>query len=219
VLTLAVLASAANAAVLWDQSALDTGQTSVGLLNTVSPGFNGMVIFDVNDVTVPAGGWTIQSISSYFTTFNSAGTSAVLNVFPKSGNLPLATDNPKASPIGSGTTVAVSSNEFVFNSQGIREYTASGLNIVLAPGEYWIGLTPVQPTGPFGADNQWSTTSPMGVGSAGRSDDFGPNWFNYGGLAGAASTLDGAMKIQGIPAPGAMALLGLGGLVAGRRRR
>lgn len=213
--------TAATADVLWDQSALDTSPTGQGLLNTVSPGFNGAVIFGVNSVTVPAGGWTIQSVSTYFTTFNSAGTSAVLNVFAKSGSTPIAGNDPRANPTGSGTSVSVTATDFVVDNQGVREYTASGLNIVLAPGEYWVGLTPVQPGGPFGADSQWSTTNPIGDGTAARSFDFGDSgWFNYGTFAGISASHDGAMKIEGVvPAPTSFALLGLGGVIIGRRRR
>lgn len=221
VLTLAAAAGMSQAAVLWDQSALDTSPTGQGLLNTISPGFNGAVVFGVSDVTVPAGGWTIQSVSTYFTSFNfPGGTSAVLNVFPKSGALPGAGNDPRAMPTGNGTQVPVTATDFVVDFQGVREYTASGLNIVLAPGEYWIGLTPQQSGGPFGADFQWSTTATSGVGQAGWSQDFGfpSGWFDYGTLSGIA-VHDGAIKIQGVPAPSSLALLGLGGLIAGRRRR
>ena len=218
---LAAAASLANAAVLWDQSALDTSPTGQGLFHTISPGFNGSVVFGVSDVTVPAGGWMIQSFLTYYTSFNfSAGTSAVLNVFPKTGSVPIAVNDPRASPTGNGTSVPVTATDFVVDFQGVREYTASGLNIVLAPGDYWIGLTPVQPSGPFGADFQWSTTAHSGNNQAAWSLDFGfrEGWFDYGTLSGLAQH-DGAIKIQGIPAPGSLAVLGLGGLLAARRRR
>lgn len=221
VLALAAAAGASQAAVLWDQSALDTSPTSMGLLNTVSPGFNGAEIYGLSDVTVPAGGWTIQSVSTYYTNFNfPGGVSAVLNVFPKTGALPIATNDPRAAPAGNGTQVPVTATDFVVDNQGVREYTASGLNIVLAPGDYWIGLTPNQAGGAFGADFQWSTTAPSGVGQAAWSQDFGwpVGWFDYGTQTGIA-VHDGAIKIQGVPAPSSLALLGLGGLIAGRRRR
>lgn len=218
---LMLAAGAANAAVLWDQSAIDTSPTGQGLFNTISPGFNGSVVFGVSDVTVPAGGWTIQSVSTYYTSFNfPGGTSAVLNIFSKSGGVPIAVNDPRASPTGNGTTVPVTATDLVVDFQGVREYTASGLNIVLAPGDYWIGLTPVQPGGPFGADFQWSTTSHSGSNQAAWSLDFGfpEGWFDYGTLSGVAQH-DGAILIQGIPAPGSLAVLGLGGLLAARRRR
>jgi hypothetical protein len=214
-------ANAASAAVLWDQSVPDTSPTGVGLVNTYSPGFNGSIAYGVNNVVVPASGWTVQSVSVYFSNFNDPGTSGILNIFPKSGSLPLAGNNPQASPTGAGTPVSLGSIDFVYDNQGIREYTASGLNIVLAPGEYWIGLTPVQAAGFFGADNQWSTVNPIGVGTAVRL--YGPDsgWANYGGLAGASASLDGAMKINGTatPAPSGAMLLALGGLIGARRRR
>lgn len=223
VLALAAAAGTSQAAVLWDQSALDTSPTGQGLFNTVSPGFNGSVIFGVSDVTVPAGGWTIQSVTTYYSSFNfPGGTSGVLNIFPKSGGVPIAADDPRASPTGDGTQVTVTANDIVVDNQGVREYTASGLNIVLAPGDYWIGLTPIQSSGPFGADSQWSTSAPSGVSQAAWSQDFGfpSGWFDYGTLSGIA-VHDGAIKIQGlsVPAPSSLALLGLGGLIAGRRRR
>lgn len=216
------LASASNAAVLWDQSAIDTSPTGQGLFNTVSPGFNGSVVFGVSDVTVPAGGWTIQSITTFYSSFNfTAGTQAVLNVFPKTGNVPVATNDPRAMPTGNGTQVPVTANDVVVDNQGVREYTASGLNIVLAPGDYWIGLTPIQSAGPFGADSQWGTSNPMGVSQAAWSMDFGfpSGWFDYSTLSGFTPIHDGAIRINGVPAPSGLALIGLGGLMAGRRRR
>ena len=131
---IAMLASSAGAAVLHDQSSY--GAWGAGFLNAVAggPPFGG-TSYSVNDVTVTGTGWSIESISIIV---NALGdypdntTTAYVNVFPKTG--PLPTDVP-----GTGTPVAVS-----VTSVGGDDYmvTASGLNIELEPGDYWIGLTP-----------------------------------------------------------------------------
>lgn len=214
--------TAAHADILWDQSALDTSPTGVGLANTVAPGFNGMIAFAVSDVTVGAPGWNIQSITTYFSAlswFEGSVTDAVLNVFPKSGGSPVAGNDPRVSPFGSGTMVPVTMTQTVVDFQGVNVVRATGLNINLAPGEYWIGLTPIGTAGPFGPDYQWSTTSVVGAGQQVRFFDPDSGWLDEGVLYTNAP-LDGAILIEGaVPAPSSIALLGLGALAARRRRR
>jgi uncharacterized protein (TIGR03382 family) len=208
-------------AVLWDQSNYDTAASAF-----VDQQFGDFPTFSsylVTDVVVGNGGWNIDSITTYYTIgatgvdlWPAAGT-AMLNVFAKAGALPGAGDDP-----GLGTVVATT---FVDADAGTQAMTASGLGLVLGPGEYWIGLTPIldflvfsqefhrgapiiggdtafrNPGGGFGIGSGWSTTAILGG-----------NWIG---------AYDAAILIQGevIPAPGAVALLGLGGLACLRRRR
>lgn len=214
--------SAAHADILWDQSALNTGPNGVGMANSVSPGFNGVIAFAMSDITVPAPGWNVQSITTYFSAlswFDGSVTDAVLNIFPKTGGSPIAGNDPRVSPFGSGTLVPVTMTQVVVDAQGVNQVRASGLNLNLAAGDYWIGLTPVGPTGPFGPDYQWSTTSVVGAGQHVRFYDPDSGWLDEGALYTSAP-LDGAILVEGVvPAPSSIALLGLGALAARRRRR
>lgn len=214
------LTGAARADVLWDQSAIDLNAT-ISFANAVATGFNGYTIFGMSDVTVPAGGWNINSVTTYYSElswFPGDVSNAVLNVFPKTGALPVSTNDPRSSPTGSGLTVPVTLNESSVGGNGVAEYTASGLNMTLAPGDYWIGLTPIGPGGFFGPDLQWVSSSHYGANQVYRSYP-GGNWADEAVDSGVASA-DGCIKIQGtVPAPASLGLLGLGGLVTLRRRR
>jgi len=214
------LSAVASADTLWDQSTLSG--TASGYYNTISGNPN--TNYAVSDVAVPASGWTINSISTYFSALGFANwatdvTQARLNIFSRSGALPVSGNNP-----GTGTLVSITCSFTTFDAgpgfgdQGVNVATASGLNIVLAPGDYWIGLTPVAPGG-FDLESAWPSATIFGGNSAYRSP------FNqFGGPAAntwASTGTEGSILILGTatPTPSAAALLGLGGLVAGRRRR
>lgn len=201
-------ASVSNADVLWDQSALDWN--AGGFYNSISGSFPfGATVYTVADVTVPAGGWTVDSVTMYFSQINSDWVTDVsqgrLYIQPKTGALPTA--------LPGGSLVPMSAVSLFDNTvqQSYYAITASGLNSVLAPGEYWIGITPAAPGGPFGPELGIASAAPTGAPSA--SFDIGfPGWQGVG--------VDAAILINGsIPAPGTVAALGLAGLFAARRRR
>jgi hypothetical protein len=208
----AAFTATATADVLWDQSNYNSGINAfVDQEFDDFPSYSSYMVMDVVST-----GWTVQSVSAYFTlgSGNWAGvTQARLNLFAKTGSLPGAGDDPTA-----GSTVAVS----LTNLGDTWEITASGLNIDVPAGDYWIGLSPLtnfgaqgqefhraapiigedtawrNPGGGFALGTQWQTTAALGT-----------DWIGV---------YDGAFKVEGIPAPGALALLGLAGLI-GRRRR
>ncbi len=129
-----VLATTAGAEVLLDQSAYD--DTIPGFLNAVAggPPFGG-TSYSVNDITVDGVGWNIESISTYYNALGSFESVSLgyLYLTPKTGDLPTEDANNDVSVELTVTEVAPST----------YKVTASGLNIELAPGEYWIGITPV----------------------------------------------------------------------------
>jgi hypothetical protein len=211
-IAVAAFTATATADVLWDQSNVNTGINA--FVDQEFDDFASFSSYMVMDVV--STGWTVQSVSVYFTNNmgNWAGvTQARLNLFAKTGTLPVAGDDPTA-----GATVGVS----LTNLGSSWEITASGLNVNVPIGDYWIGLTPLtnfgaqgqefhqaapiigvdtawrNPGGGFGLGTQWQTTAPLGT-----------DWIGV---------YDAAFKVEGIPAPGALALLGLAGLI-GRRRR
>lgn len=218
-----LVSSAAQADVLWDQSAINLDST-VSMPNwTKTSGIGQREAYGMTDVTVPAGGWTIQSISIYVGTlaFNTP-TTATLNIFPKTGALPTAANNPRlVANGGTGVSVPVTVTSFEINGnsgQFANDINASGLSIALAAGDYWIGLAPRYVGS--SADNQWPAATTFGSGQAVRfAAPLDAAWTDTAALFGNSVQEDGAIKISGVPTPGAMALLGLGGLLAGRRRR
>jgi hypothetical protein len=92
-------------------------------------------------------------------------------------------------------------------------YWAEFPEIVLTAGRYWIGFE--FPNAAGAGTNYWTTSNGgQGLESTGYfSLDNGNNWQPEG--AGWHHTF----QITGVPAPGALALFGLGGLLATRRRR
>ncbi len=178
------LASMASAqTTLWDQA---TGYESwsQGFFNNIAGGPPmGSTMYTVNDIVVPAGGWTIATVRVYYDGFDAswAGgvTSAVLYIEPKVG------PNPTGDP-STGTTVTASA---VTLGNGFLEISASTLGVALAEGEYWIGLTPYAPN----ANNIHVSVPAIGADSP-TYDAFGfpmPMWMAW------SPGLDGAMLIEG----------------------
>jgi len=208
IMMVAAAGSVASADVLWDQSQLDWNAN--GFFNSISGGFPfGSTVYSVADVTVPAGGWTVNSISMYFTLFTSSWdqdvTQGRLYVQPKTGAAPTVLPGGSLVPMS-----AVALNDPI-QFQGYYEVTAAGLNINLAPGEYWIGITPAAPGGPFGPEIGLPSANPVGASTYSFDGNAGGPWTNVG--------VDAAIKVQGIPAPAGVAVAGLAGLFASRRRR
>jgi hypothetical protein len=179
-LSLLSLASTPGAEVLWDQSTLDLN--GPGIANSYSPGFGGFVIHGVDDVTVTGSGWTVESITQYYSSWNfdwpGAVTTGYLHIAPKTGALP--TFDPT-------TDVQVPMTAAFLNGDVIT-VTASGLSVPLAPGDYWIGITPVAPAGISGANLQWPA-QPVGVDMASYD---GTAWTNF------YPGWDGAMTVEGM---------------------
>ncbi|MBU0743525.1 hypothetical protein KKG45_08055 [bacterium] len=187
---LALLAGVASAADLWDQTGFDPW--GAGFFNVAAggPPF-GMTVYTVNHVTVEADNqWTISSISTYYSALDPGWGGSIsqgyVNVFSKTGPLPIdGVDDPSAGMLVPMSAV-LDVDHFVV--------TASGLNITLNPGEYWIGMTPMAASGPMGPEIHLSTTSFYGDASA-SFDQYAfpgpPAWFNFN------PGVDAAILIQG----------------------
>ena len=219
-------AAQADTAILWDQSPINLA-APVRLPNAIAAGLDGSTLFGRSDVHAGGGGWVVNRVATYYSGlswFDGGVTQAVLNVFPKTGSLPTAANDPRVT-FGSGTLVDVTRTQFDLDGNGVAAYQVSGLSINLAPGDYWIGLTPIGPSGFFGPDLQWVTSNYFGASQASRGyPDTGwldtDTLFNAFGSPGIGN-VDGAISITGdiVPAPPSLALLGLSGLCAARRRR
>lgn len=225
------LAAMASADTLWDQSAIDIN-APVNYQNRVgssAPFGSQREYYGMADITVGAGGWTIDSISVYMSFWalyvNGPATGGVLNIVAQTpGQPPSSGYNPRRPANGgSGQLVTVTTTEFTFAAQTIDQVTASGLNIYLAPGNYWIGLTPTYAGGGFGLPGQWPSATLIGDDQYYRGANIGTMDASWSDNTTDANYPhgDGAFLITGTftPTPGAAALLGVAGLAAGRRRR
>jgi len=157
VAVLAILTAPVGAAVLWDQSSVD--EFGAGFFNSVSgaPPF-GVTMYAVSDVTVSGQSWNIDSITTWYSfldpSWGTAITQGHLHVFPKGGSLPIdGVDDPTVSMLVPMTGVMDGATWRV---------SATGLNLNLLPGSYWIGMTPIAPSGPFGPEIHLSCTNPIG---------------------------------------------------------
>lgn len=142
---LLVVATGAQAAVLWDQSDYDA-LNQLGMWDAVAgcAPFGGSVHyaqdFRVHDHI------TIHKITTWYTAFNFDTASAVeayLYVAPKVGPLPIdGVDLPQEN----GTLIPIT---VTTDPNGFFEIVADGLSIPLGPGDYWVSLTPILPEGGF----------------------------------------------------------------------
>lgn len=131
----------ANAEMLYEATTLNSD--GGGLNATSWPSLNDGLIL-VDDISVPASGWTINEVSNFFTILGTPTVSnAYLIVFPKS----LGQINPY--DYKTEVPVAMTNETFTDPSTGQSRDTyridAIGLNLQLIAGDYWIGLSPIAP--------------------------------------------------------------------------
>ena len=216
-LLLMLLVLPLQAAVLWSQA--PTGTNASAYIDQEFPDFPAFSTYQVADVTVGAGGWAIDSITSYFGSGGGSWPSSLdvrVNIFSKTGALPLASDDPTAGAEYAATLTADGS---------FLDVTASGLGIHLAPGAYWIGMTPIVDFATYGQNFHWQTSGIVGDPSAlrnpGNGFADGSDWGTYAMIGGTAG--DGAILIEGTgatPEPAAYLLVAGGlGLLGLLRRR
>lgn len=187
VFAIAVLAQVASSDTLWDQSDYDVA--GMGFFNSESgsPPF-GSTNHTVNDVTVECG-WLVESITIYFSAvdpgWGGAITQGYLHVYPKTGALPV--EDPTASPLVPMSAV-LDADHFVL--------TASGLDLDLPPGDYWIGITPIAPGGIMGPEICLSCFGYFGDPSASY-DVYGmpmPMWMHMNPGLDAAILIEGTVN-------------------------
>jgi serine protease AprX len=114
--------------------------------------------YGLSSVTVPSGGWKIDTIAIY-TVYSREPKAwlkvnrARLNVFPKEGDVPTAKENPRD---GREVEVTVREVEKIRDGAGpvsVYEVRAANLNLTLGAGECWIGLTPISTEATVGASH------------------------------------------------------------------
>jgi hypothetical protein len=207
-----------HATTIWNQSNYNTGNSALAnqVFGPAGPQYTSYI---VDDVVVDPGGWAIDSVTGYFLGGGLPATgTATLNVFSESGTLPLGTDDPTA-----GGTVNV---VYTLQPDGSYSVTASGLNLNLTAGNYWIGLTPILDFGTYGQVYQFTTSSAVNGNPAAFINPnggfgLGAAWRGASGINPALG--DAAMLIDGVVTPEPATLVGtVGALMAlafFRRRR
>ena len=169
----------------------------------------------------------IHDITTYFTNANGSwpngqdNVEAVLNIIPQDASLPDNNYDPRGPQQGGDGIKVLGSMKW----EGSRLTLTTHLNggIVLGEGNWWIGLTPKISFVDFGNEfhkgsDQWLKNT------AGRNPGggfgVGTDWFDAGQTF---SGIDWGMAItvtgKKVPTPGALALLGVAGLLGTRRRR
>lgn len=240
VAALAVLACAGVAVAGPIQSSSSgTGSASMSVVRSVlwnqsTTNFNGIVDQDfpdyptysagmVDDFTTSGQTWNVNRVTTYYTqgigVWGTGISSAQLSLYAKSNSSPTGAD--LVGNLGSIPATLVNLNgawALTADTSGVA--ALQGIN-----GDYWVGLTPTAAFGVFGQEFHLLSSDPtIGAGSAvrniGGGFGFGTDWYDAGSL-GAQPNADMLFTLEGdvVPAPGAAALLALGGVFAGRRRR
>ena len=196
------VASAANADLLWDN---DIQANGINARAVSPPGFPDIRVSD--DFTVSGGNGLIQG--AHFTLVEDGnwtrGDSLQIWIYEDNGGM------PGAEVVSySGSYTATATGEQLF-SRDVYNYWID-FEADLADGTYHVGVRNVDGGGT--GTNYWATSN-GGEGTAAEgtySLDNGGTWQTEG------DTWHHAFEIHGVPAPGALALLGLAGLMRRRRR-
>jgi hypothetical protein len=199
-LLLVSVATAANAVVLWNQS--DWNLPGEGSLNLSSTSCN-MISGNTKQHTACdvhfSSAVQISSITIYETDGNAAGASqAYLWIAPKTGALPTAA----STDVNNAANIVPISAAYVTpdNVNYALAVTASGLNVSLPAGDYWVSLTPKHSLGFFPYSVHLVTASAV-VGDPTPSINActaNSDWFE----ALAPTHYDYAIKIEGdLPVP------------------
>ncbi len=127
------------AAILWDQPPLANSTAAFRDQELpLEPSYSSYIVSDF-ECGPPT--WFVDTVTTYFVArMPAAGnwrtiTAARLNVFPQTSSLPDPNDNPQ---LGRIVPVTVS-----LMPGGMYKITAEDVDLLLYPGRYWLGLTPI----------------------------------------------------------------------------
>jgi len=215
------IASATNAAVIFDQidvfSETGTGFASQ-FFEPANAAFN---IGAIDDFSVTGGNGSLTGVDAVVVGFG--GFTSLANVTSWTVQIYSSTAAAAGNLIGDvasvGGLTAVSAAYGTGPNRFLISLNLIGSGVNLANGNYWIAVIPNMPFGGGGGQlGQVVSATNAGPGPAlnGVQANPGGGFGFVGGLS--ASNNNFALRISAVPAPGAIALLGLAGLVSRRRR-
>jgi MYXO-CTERM domain-containing protein len=197
----------------WDDG---TAENSVGLQN-------GGVLAAINAFPVIGGDNVITSVDVAWGTPAFAGQNGIVAGTPF--NYYVWSSNAANDPSGANSTLLFAGSSTIA-AANIDNNTFQSLavpSIVIGSAIFFVGVDIAHPAGAFPLAVDQTAPTFGGASWAGGGAAFNPNnpGFNGGPMLDLAALGLGNWMIRAnaVPTPGALALLGLGGLVAGRRRR
>lgn len=204
-------------AVLWNQAIVDN---SYAIVDQEFGDFGAYSTYLVDDFTTGGQTWNVSGITTYYTKgfglWGSGISTGSLNFYAKGGSLPGGGDAAPEHEVA--VTVTDIGGYWMVQADTSAIGEMQGIN-----GDFWVGLTPHADFGSWGQE--------FHVGFQGTGDHAAMR--NPGGGFGFSST-DWQRDIVGgqnmnemafvvtgdvVPAPASLALVGIGGLAATRRRR
>ena len=204
--------------IIWDQQ---PDASSTGVIDQEIPDTPASSTYLVNDATFNKA-VLVDSVTTYFSNFSGAWetnvTTGVLNIFDGDGLL--ASDDPQTGGDFGPGLVNVTIEDFGNNVIGV---TTENLNISLAAGTYWFGLTPIADSSIPQEFHLDSAGGIVGFESQFRNPEggfgLGTDWAGADGLL--AGYQDGAFTVTTVPEPSACLLAGLSflGVVSYRGNR
>ncbi len=146
---------------------------------------------------------------------------AVLNIIPQGGGLPPNDYDPTGDQDGGNGLKVLA--DMALGATGFELTASLNGDLTLPAGNYWFGLTPKIDFGVFGREFHLGTDiydKNTAARNPGGGFGVGTEWFEAGPVFGG---IDWGMAItitgKNVPTPGALALLGVAGLLGARRRR
>lgn len=203
----------ASAYVFWDQPPDPNANAYIDQEFSDFPTYSSYQVHDIVVAPPGWGSWWGLRITTWYVNGPTPGdwstvTHGRFNLFPKTGSLPGAGYDPS-----SGTVVPVTITNPI---SGVCELQTT-IDLFLAPGEYWIGVTPMTTFLVHGQKFHCQTTNIVGAQSSlrnpGGSFGYGTEWFP---TAWFGATADSAIRIDFVAEPTSLLLLGLMALL--RRR-